>query len=85
MAALHAWRGTPEPAHPPAALTEFFDGIAPHAALSQKLLRPGGSGLLGKLLHQELCEHSRMECTLAGPPAADLVAAAFATAPRHSS
>ncbi|WP_327113655.1 TetR/AcrR family transcriptional regulator [Nocardia sp. NBC_01730] len=80
VAALHAWRGTPEPAHPPAALTDFFDGLAPHAALYQTLLRPGGSGPLGELLHQELREHSRTERTLAAAPAADLVASAVAAA-----
>ncbi|WP_406271892.1 TetR/AcrR family transcriptional regulator [Nocardia sp. NBC_00881] len=78
VAALHAGRGTAEPAHPPAALTEFFDAIAPHAALDQALLRPGGSGPLGELLRQELRERSRRERTLAGAPSADLVASAVA-------
>ena len=36
--ALHAWRGVPDPAAPPAALTEFFTGIVAHAALYRTLL-----------------------------------------------
>ncbi|MEU7765512.1 TetR family transcriptional regulator [Nocardia sp. NPDC049190] len=76
--ALHAWRGTPDPSRPPPALTEFVEGIAPHSALYRALLRPGGSGPLGELLHHELRERSRTERALAGAPAAALVASAVA-------
>ncbi|WP_405998203.1 TetR/AcrR family transcriptional regulator [Streptomyces sp. NBC_00829] len=76
--ALHAWRGTPDPAAPPTALTEFFDGLVPHAGLYRTLLREGGSGPLGDLLHRELRERSRRERELAGGAAADLIASAVA-------
>jgi AcrR family transcriptional regulator len=75
--ALHAWRG-PAPAEPPAALTDFFTNLVPHAPLYRTLLRTGGSGPLGELLHRELREYSRRERMLAGAPAADLIASAVA-------
>lgn len=78
VAALHAWRGIPDPAAPPPALTEFFTGLAPHAPLYRTLLREGGSGPLGDLLHRELRERSRTERELVGAPAADLIASAVA-------
>ncbi|MEU0278599.1 MULTISPECIES: TetR/AcrR family transcriptional regulator [unclassified Streptomyces] len=78
--ALHAWRGTPDPRVPPPALTSFFTGLTPHAALYRTLLRPGGSGPLGELLHRELRERSRVERTLAGAPAPELIASAVAAA-----
>ncbi|MFE3743344.1 TetR/AcrR family transcriptional regulator [Streptomyces sp. NPDC059134] len=78
--ALHAWRGTPDPRTPPPALTAFFTGLAPHAALYRTLLRPGGSGPLGELLHRELRERSRRERALAGAPEPDLIASAVAAA-----
>lgn len=59
--ALHAWRGVPDPESPPPDLTAFFTGLVPHAALYRTLLRPGGSGPLGELLHRELREYSRRE------------------------
>ncbi|MFK4223103.1 TetR/AcrR family transcriptional regulator [Streptomyces sp. NPDC019890] len=76
--ALHAWRGTPDPAVPPPALTAFFTELAPHAALYRTLLREGGSGPLGELLHRELRDRSRKERELAGAPAAPLIASAVA-------
>ncbi|MEV5974867.1 TetR/AcrR family transcriptional regulator [Streptomyces sp. NPDC051921] len=76
--ALHAWRGTPDPVNPPPALTAFFEDIAPHAALYRELLRPGGSGPLGLVLHQDLRARSRTERALAGAPEPDLVASAVA-------
>ncbi|MEU8763610.1 TetR/AcrR family transcriptional regulator [Streptomyces sp. NPDC048659] len=76
--ALHAWRGTPDPASPPPALTDFFERIAPHAPLYRELLRPGGGGPLGLVLHQELRDRSRRERTLAGAPEPELVASAVA-------
>ncbi|MFE2037122.1 TetR/AcrR family transcriptional regulator [Streptomyces scopuliridis] len=78
--ALHAWRGVPDPRVPPPALTAFFTGLAPHSALYRTLLRPGGSGPLGELLHRELRERSRVERTLAGAPAPELIASAVAGA-----
>ncbi|MGW0556991.1 TetR/AcrR family transcriptional regulator [Streptomyces sp. NPDC002926] len=78
--ALHAWRGTPDPAAPPPALTAFFTGLTPHAPLYRTLLREGGSGPLGDLLHRELRERSRRERELAGAPAPDLIASAVAAA-----
>jgi AcrR family transcriptional regulator len=76
--ALHAWRGTPDPATPPPALPDFFARLAPHAALYRELLRPGGSGPLGQVLHQDLRARSRTERALAGAPEPDLVASAVA-------
>ncbi|MFJ1747792.1 TetR/AcrR family transcriptional regulator [Streptomyces sp. NPDC088116] len=76
--ALHAWRGTPDPRVPPPALISFFTQLTPHAALYRTLLRPGGSGPLGELLHRELRERSRAERTLAGAPSPDLFASAVA-------
>ncbi|MFG2761344.1 TetR/AcrR family transcriptional regulator [Streptomyces wuyuanensis] len=78
--ALHAWRGVPDPAAPPASLTDFFTGVVPHAALYRALLREGGGGPLGDLLHRELRERSRRERELAGAAAPDLVASAVAAA-----
>jgi hypothetical protein len=78
--ALHAWRGTPDPANPPPALLDFFTDITSHAPLYRALLRPGGSGPLGERLHQELRERSRMERELVGAPAVELVASAVAAA-----
>lgn len=77
--ALHAWRGVPDPRAAPPALTAFFTGLSPHAALYRTLLRPGGGGPLGELLHQELRERGRAERTLAGAPAPELIASAVAS------
>lgn len=76
--ALHAWRGLPDPASPPPALTAFFTGLVPHADLYRTLLRPGGSGPLGELLHRELRERSRTERALAGLPESELIDSAIA-------
>ncbi len=76
--ALHAWRGRPDPAVPPPALTTFFAELTPHAPLYRTLLSPGGGGPLGTLLHRELRARSRTERTLAAAPAPDLVASAVA-------
>ncbi|MFE5485834.1 TetR/AcrR family transcriptional regulator [Streptomyces sp. NPDC056527] len=76
--ALHAWRGTPAPDAPPAALPAFFAEVAPHAPLYRGLLRPGGGGPLGELLHRELRAYSRRERELAGAPEPGLVASAVA-------
>lgn len=78
--ALHAWRGLPDPASPPPALTAFFTGLVPHTALYRTLLLPGGGGPLGELLHRELRERSRAERELAGAPEPELIASAVAAA-----
>ncbi|WP_328907743.1 TetR/AcrR family transcriptional regulator [Streptomyces sp. NBC_00234] len=74
--ALHAWRGTPDIAAPPPALTAFFIGLAPHAGLYRQLLRPGGAGPLGQVLHADLRARSRTERSLVGAPQPDLIASA---------
>ncbi|MGP4007392.1 TetR/AcrR family transcriptional regulator [Streptomyces sp. 4N124] len=76
--ALHAWRGRPDPVHAPAALLEFFVGLAPHAALYRALLSPGGGGPLGRVLHRDLRARSLAERRLAGAADAPLVASAVA-------
>jgi AcrR family transcriptional regulator len=83
--ALHAWqRGATvpaaAPARPPRALTEFFATAADRRDLYRTLLRPGGSGPLGELLHQELRERSLRERERTGAPHAALAASAVATA-----
>ncbi|MER5886672.1 TetR/AcrR family transcriptional regulator [Streptomyces sp. NPDC001941] len=78
--ALHAWRGRPDPATPPPALVDFFSGLPRHGALYRELLRPGGGGPLGLVLHRDLRERSRTERALAGAPEPDLVASAVAAA-----
>ncbi|MFB7619714.1 TetR family transcriptional regulator [Kitasatospora sp. NPDC056181] len=76
--ALHAWRGTPDPAAPPPALAAFLAEVDRHAAVYRSLLLPGGTGPLGDLLHRQLRERSRTERRLAGAPHPDLVATAVA-------
>ncbi|MFJ5546529.1 TetR/AcrR family transcriptional regulator [Streptomyces sp. NPDC093225] len=74
--ALHAWRGVPDPARPPAPLTDFLEGVARHADLHRTLLAPGGTGPLGEALHRELRERSRAERALAGGHSPELIASA---------
>ncbi len=76
--ALHAWRGVPDPTTPPPALPAFFESLVPHTSLYRELLRPGGSGPLGRVLHEDLRARSRTERTLAGAPEPDLIASAVA-------
>ncbi|SEB74770.1 TetR/AcrR family transcriptional regulator [Streptomyces sp. TLI_105] len=76
--ALHAWRGTPDPASPPPALLDFFAGLTPHAALYRALLRPGGGGPLGLVLHRDLRARSLAERALVGAPEPGLIASAVA-------
>ncbi|MFJ9517177.1 TetR/AcrR family transcriptional regulator [Kitasatospora sp. NPDC101801] len=78
VAALHAWRGVPDPAVPPPALAGFLTVLCGHAALYRALLTPEGGGPLGELMHRELREYSRRERELAGAPHAALVATAVA-------
>lgn len=76
--ALHAWRGTPDPAKPPPALVSFFERLAPFDGLYRELLSPGGGGPLGRVLHEDLRARSSAERSLAGAPEPDLVASAVA-------
>ncbi|GHF98320.1 TetR/AcrR family transcriptional regulator [Streptomyces zaomyceticus] len=76
--ALHAWRGIPDPASPPPALLEFLAELAPHAGLYRALLRPGGGGPLGLVLHEDLRARSFHERSLAGAPEPELIASAVA-------
>ncbi|MFJ3932570.1 TetR/AcrR family transcriptional regulator [Streptomyces sp. NPDC090029] len=78
--ALHAWRGTPDPGAPPEPLTDFFRELHLQAPLHRALLREGGGGPLGELLHRELRARSRRERELAGAPAPEVVASAVAAA-----
>lgn len=76
--ALHAWRGTPDPASPPLPLIGFFTDLTPHAGLYKALLHLGGGGPLGHVLHQDLRARSSTERSLAGAPEPDLIASAVA-------
>ncbi|MFI5987068.1 TetR/AcrR family transcriptional regulator [Streptomyces sp. NPDC051555] len=78
--ALHSWRGIPDPAAPPPALTAFFEGVATpaRADLYRTLLHPGGGGPLGDTLHRELRARSLAERTAAGGAAPELIASAVA-------
>ncbi|MFC9797332.1 TetR/AcrR family transcriptional regulator [Streptomyces sp. NPDC127584] len=76
--ALHAWRGAPDPASPPPALRDFLAELAPHAGLYRALLRPGGGGPLGLVLHTDLRARSLHERRLVGAPEPELVASAVA-------
>lgn len=76
--ALHAWRGRPDPVHPPPALAAFFVGLVPHADLYRTLLRPGGAGPLGHVLIRDLRARSLAERSLAGAPDPELIASAVA-------
>ncbi|GGO84135.1 TetR/AcrR family transcriptional regulator [Wenjunlia tyrosinilytica] len=81
--ALHAWEALPDPASPPSALNELLESARERAALYRSLLRPGGGGPLGELLHRELMERSlaergrRLPGGNADEVAASAVAAAF--------
>ncbi|MEN8653132.1 TetR/AcrR family transcriptional regulator [Streptomyces sp. 21So2-11] len=52
--ALHAWETPPGPEHPPGALVDLLDAVRARVAVHRSLLRPGGGGPLGELLHEEL-------------------------------
>jgi AcrR family transcriptional regulator len=78
--ALHAWRGIPDPASPPAPLAEFFGRLATTGDLYRTMLGPYGTGPLGDVLRRELFERSRYERELAGAPHAETVAAAVSGA-----
>lgn len=76
--ALHAWRGTPDPAVTPPCLTSFFVEIAPLTPLYRGLLPAGGGGPLGEVLHRELRARSIAERGAAGGPFPELVGSAVA-------
>ncbi|WP_035843596.1 TetR/AcrR family transcriptional regulator [Kitasatospora azatica] len=76
--ALHAWRGTADPASPPPALLAFFAELAPRAGLYRALLLPGGAGPLGQVLHEDLRARSHTERSLVGAPEPELIASAVA-------
>lgn len=59
--ALHAWDGPLDPASPPAALDALFVSVRERETLYRALLRPGGGGPLGELLHEELRARSLAE------------------------
>jgi AcrR family transcriptional regulator len=80
--ALHAWEGRPDPAVPPPALPELLTAVADRAALYRGLLRPGGGGPLGELLHRELADRAtreRLGRGLAGPAEPAVASAVAAT------
>ncbi|AXI77058.1 TetR/AcrR family transcriptional regulator [Peterkaempfera bronchialis] len=78
--ALHAWQGVPGP-DPPPPLPELLGRIQQRADLYRALIRPGGSGPLGELLHRELAERATAELLRRGRTAAsaDLAASAVAS------
>ncbi|WP_434600320.1 TetR/AcrR family transcriptional regulator [Streptomyces sp. A5-4] len=59
--ALHAWETPPGPERPPGALVDLLDAVRARAAVHRSLLRPGGGGPLGELLHEELMRRSLAE------------------------
>jgi AcrR family transcriptional regulator len=80
--ALHAWQGEPGPLPPPP-LRQLFARVRARADLYRALVRPGGAGPLGELLHRELAERVRAELLRRGSQrhradfAASAVAASF--------
>ncbi|WP_329121068.1 TetR/AcrR family transcriptional regulator [Streptomyces sp. NBC_01465] len=80
--ALHAWKTLPGPDHPPAELTSLFASVRKRAGIYRSLLRPGGGGPLGELLHTELMERSLHErrTRLPGGTADEAIACAVAGA-----
>jgi AcrR family transcriptional regulator len=78
--ALHAWRGIPDPNHPPPPLTDFFARLAEDGGLTRSVLTPHATGPFGDVLRRELHERSRTERDLVGAPHADVVAAAVSGA-----
>jgi AcrR family transcriptional regulator len=80
--ALHDFPTPPDPATPPAALVAFFGSVEQHGGLYRGLLRAGGGGPLGGLLHTELRERSKAERRARGfaGPTEDVMASAVAAA-----
>ncbi|MFB7309681.1 TetR/AcrR family transcriptional regulator [Streptomyces sp. NPDC056192] len=79
--ALHAWDEVPPgPGAPPAELVALLEAVRARADVYRSLLRTGGGGPLGELLHQELRQRSISELRRRRPPgsAEDLIASAVA-------
>ena len=79
--ALHAWDEVPPgPDAPPAELVALLEAVRARADVYRSLLRAGGGGPLGELLHQELRQRSISELRRRRPPgsAEDLIASAVA-------
>lgn len=79
--ALHAWEGAPPgPDDPPAPLGALLAEIHTRAPLYRGLLREGGGGPLGELLHAELRQRSLAELRARRPADTghDLTASAVA-------
>ncbi|MGW3584111.1 TetR/AcrR family transcriptional regulator [Streptomyces rubiginosohelvolus] len=79
--ALHAWDGAPPgPDAPPAPLGALLVEIEARAPVYRSLLREGGGGPLGELLHAELRQRSLDELRARRPadPGQDLTASAVA-------
>ncbi|MEV7952135.1 TetR/AcrR family transcriptional regulator [Streptomyces rubiginosohelvolus] len=81
VGALHAWDGAPPgPDDPPAPLGALLVEIEARAPVYRSLLREGGGGPLGELLHAELRQRSLGELRARRPadPGQDLTASAVA-------
>lgn len=79
--ALHAWDDVPPgPGAPPAELVALLEAVRTRAEVYRSLLRAGGGGPLGELLHEELRQRSISELRRRRPPgsAEDLIASAVA-------
>ncbi|MFD8732368.1 TetR/AcrR family transcriptional regulator [Streptomyces sp. NPDC059611] len=79
--ALHAWDGVPPgPDAPPAPLAALLASVRSRAPVHRSLLREGGGGPLGELLHRELRQRSLDELTARRPAETghDLTASAVA-------
>lgn len=79
--ALHAWEGAPPgPDAPPPPLAALLASVHGRASVYRSLLREGGGGPLGELLHRELRQRSLDELSARRPaqPGHDLTASAVA-------
>ncbi|WP_328889764.1 TetR/AcrR family transcriptional regulator [Streptomyces sp. NBC_00316] len=79
--ALHAWDDAPPgPDAPPAELVALLEAVRARAGIHRSLLRAGGGGPLGELLHEELRQRSISELRRRRPEVSgeDLIASAVA-------
>lgn len=79
--ALHAWdEAPPGPDAPPAELVALLEAVRARAEIHRSLLRAGGGGPLGELLHEELRQRSVSELRRRRPEGSgeDLIASAVA-------